>query len=195
MATRKKWLPFCRWQFDMHFIEWKLSCLDLYFIEVCSWGSNWQYVNIGSGNGLALNRWPAITWSSMDPDLKQPTASQGHDDISHELNTEFYCALFCCTLKQKMSTFWRKFNHWLCRKLSISKLPVETVTKISSKCQPFCFRIVVFLVLGLRLYNFTGSVAIIQDTLPVNKPWKIYWYKEIKPKHDKTQQSTNCTHA
>ena len=33
-----------------------------YFIEMCSLGFNWQYIIIGSDNGLALNRRQAIVW-------------------------------------------------------------------------------------------------------------------------------------
>ena len=36
----------------------EINCLnsDWNFIEVCSWGSNWQYSSIGSDNGLAPPR-------------------------------------------------------------------------------------------------------------------------------------------
>ena len=30
--------------------------------DVWSWGSTWQWVSIGSGNGLVPNRWQVITW-------------------------------------------------------------------------------------------------------------------------------------
>ena len=41
----------------MHFLEWKgFLYFDSNFIELCSWGFNWQWASIGSGNGLALNR-------------------------------------------------------------------------------------------------------------------------------------------
>ena len=36
------------------------------FIEIYSWRSSWQYVNIGLGNGLALNRQQAINWTDDD---------------------------------------------------------------------------------------------------------------------------------
>ena len=36
----------------------------IYFIEICSLWSNWQYVIIGSDNGLAPNRRQAIIWTS-----------------------------------------------------------------------------------------------------------------------------------
>ena len=59
-----KWLPFYRRYFLMHFHEWKLLNFKKYFIETCSWESNWQYVFIGSDNGLALTRWQAIIWTN-----------------------------------------------------------------------------------------------------------------------------------
>ena len=31
-----KWLPFYRWHFEMHFLEWKCMNFDYYFTEVCS---------------------------------------------------------------------------------------------------------------------------------------------------------------
>ena len=34
------------------------------FIEVCSWGSNWQYSSIGLDNGLAPSRRQAIIWTN-----------------------------------------------------------------------------------------------------------------------------------
>ena len=41
-----------KWKFQMHFLEWKFLYDDLNFTEVCSLRSNWQYIIIGSGNGL-----------------------------------------------------------------------------------------------------------------------------------------------
>ena len=35
---------------------WNFLYLDLNFTDVCSEGSNWQYANIGSDNGLAPDR-------------------------------------------------------------------------------------------------------------------------------------------
>ena len=63
----RKWPPFRRRHFQIHFLEWKVWYFDSNFTEVCSKGSNWQEVSIGSGDGLALNRWQAITWSNADP--------------------------------------------------------------------------------------------------------------------------------
>ena len=49
----------------MNFREWKDLYFDLNFTEVCRYGSNWQYVSIGSGNGLALTRQQAIIWTNV----------------------------------------------------------------------------------------------------------------------------------
>ena len=35
-----------------------------YFIETCFWGSDWQYVTIGSDNGQVPNIRQAIIWSN-----------------------------------------------------------------------------------------------------------------------------------
>ena len=49
----------------MHFNEWHVS-FDFNFSEDCSWGSNWQQVGIGSGNGLVPNRRQDLTWTKAD---------------------------------------------------------------------------------------------------------------------------------
>ena len=49
---------------ELYFLEWKLSYLDSNFSEVCSKGSCW-YISIGSINGLASNKWQAITWTKL----------------------------------------------------------------------------------------------------------------------------------
>ena len=50
----------------MHFHEWNILYFDSNFIEVCSWGSNWQYSSIGSDNGLAPIRRQAIIWTNAE---------------------------------------------------------------------------------------------------------------------------------
>ena len=49
-----KWLPFRKQYSQTHFLEWGCENFDLIFTEICSEGSNWQLITIGSGNGL----WP-----------------------------------------------------------------------------------------------------------------------------------------
>ena len=48
----------------MHLFKWKLLNFEWYFIEMCSLGSTWQYIIIGSDNGLAPNRRQAIIWTN-----------------------------------------------------------------------------------------------------------------------------------
>ena len=57
-----KWPTLRRW----HFLEWEVLHFDSNFTLVCCWGSNWQYVSINSGNGLALHRQQAVTWTNDD---------------------------------------------------------------------------------------------------------------------------------
>ena len=62
-----EWLAFCRQHFQMK-ISWiKVIIFYANFTEVVSQGSNWQHINIGSGNGLVPNRPLAITWTNDDP--------------------------------------------------------------------------------------------------------------------------------
>ena len=62
-----KWLPFRRRYFQMHFREWKVLFFYQNFTEVCSLGSNWDLVSVGSGNGLAPKRRLVIIWTNADP--------------------------------------------------------------------------------------------------------------------------------
>ena len=60
----KKGTPFSWWHFKIHFREWNVLYFDSNFTAVCSCGSSWQYVSVGSGDGLAPNRRQAISWIS-----------------------------------------------------------------------------------------------------------------------------------
>ena len=42
-------------------------------------GSKWQWVSIGSGNGLALNRQQAIIWTNADPVHRHICAALGRE--------------------------------------------------------------------------------------------------------------------
>ena len=48
-----------------------------YLIEVCSWSSQWQYVNISRNNGLAQQQAQAITWTNDPPVHWSIYTSQG----------------------------------------------------------------------------------------------------------------------
>ena len=58
-------MVFCGRHFSTAFLEWRYLNIKWNFIGICSWGCNWQYSGIGSGNGLVPNRRPAITWKMM----------------------------------------------------------------------------------------------------------------------------------
>ena len=50
--------------------------------EIRSLESNWQYVSIGSGNGLTPNRRQAITWTNADPLHWRTYASLGLNELT-----------------------------------------------------------------------------------------------------------------
>ena len=54
--TRKKWSPFRRRQFQMHFREWKCMNFDWNVTEVYSLKSDQYYSNVGLDSGLAPTR-------------------------------------------------------------------------------------------------------------------------------------------
>ena len=58
---------FGRRHFQMHYLEKKCLNCDSNFAETSSQESNWQLTFICSGNGLAPNRWQAITWNNDNP--------------------------------------------------------------------------------------------------------------------------------
>ena len=55
---------------------------DSNFTKICSQGSDWQWVSIGSGNGLALNRRQAITWTNANPFHRRIYAALGGDRVN-----------------------------------------------------------------------------------------------------------------
>ena len=76
-----KWPLYPRQYFEMHLHGWKVLYFDSNFTEVCSKGSNWQQVSTGSGNGLVLNRWQAITWTNAGPVHWHIYAALGTDEL------------------------------------------------------------------------------------------------------------------
>ena len=60
---KKKWLPFCSWHFQTHFLEWKLLCFDaLKFVPKVY---NQQYAITGSTMVLTnhyLEQWCLVYW-------------------------------------------------------------------------------------------------------------------------------------
>ena len=67
--------------FSNAFLSMKKMYFDSNFTEVCSKGSNWQKVNIGSSNGMALNRRQAITWTNADPVHRRIYAALGWGEL------------------------------------------------------------------------------------------------------------------
>ena len=65
----------------MYFREWKVPYFYSNFTEVCSLGSYCQKGSIGLGNGLAPNRWQAITWTDDDPSHWRIYAELAGDEL------------------------------------------------------------------------------------------------------------------
>ena len=63
----KKWPPFCRRHFQMHFHHLKVLYFYSNFTEISAEGSDWRLAIIGPGNGLAPTRRQAITWTNAAP--------------------------------------------------------------------------------------------------------------------------------
>ena len=66
IEAETKWPSFCRWPFQMYFLQWKYQNFNWNFTEICSQVSNWWYASIGSDNGLALMQRQAIIWTNDD---------------------------------------------------------------------------------------------------------------------------------
>ena len=60
IEAKTKWPPFSRRYFEMDFLEWSCMHLDLFFIKICSQGSNDQYSSVGSENGLATSQYLSL---------------------------------------------------------------------------------------------------------------------------------------
>ena len=115
-----KWPPCHRRHFRMHFYEWKVFHFNSHFTEVCSSGSNWQKVSIGSGNGLAPVRRQAITWTNADPVHWRIYAALGGDELKWSLDyKELIKRLRCmwvfqglCSRRGRMSCHAYHFILW-----------------------------------------------------------------------------------
>ena len=85
------------------------------FIEMRSLGSNWQYVSIGSDNGLALSRWQAIIWTNADPFHWHIYVALGEDELSSVYQFNFSIGTnsdydqtsnISCTESPKLNVSW-----------------------------------------------------------------------------------------
>ena len=92
-------------QYGFHFAEDIFKCILLYenccmyfgsnFPEICSLGTNWQYVSIGSGNGLAPVRRQAIIWTNDGLVYWRIYSSLGLNELMTPY-TIIYSVLFTC---------------------------------------------------------------------------------------------------
>ena len=53
------------------------------FLKKINFRVKWQYIRIGSVNGLAPKRWHTITWTSGNQNEKKNMASVGHNELTH----------------------------------------------------------------------------------------------------------------
>ena len=88
------------------------------FTEVYSQGSNWQWVSIGSGNGLSPVRCQAIPWTNADPIRWRIYAALGGDGLMKSSQTPVLPVVqdfFSMELTEKMSCWLRcspiLYNH------------------------------------------------------------------------------------
>ena len=66
--TCTKWTAFSRRYFQMFYSQ-KIFVFDSTLSKICSLWFYWQYVTIGSSNGLAPNGRHAITWTNVNQGL------------------------------------------------------------------------------------------------------------------------------
>ena len=106
LRLRQNSCHFPRWHFQMNFLEWKCMNFDYDFTEVCSQGTNQQYSNIVSDNGLALNRWQAIFWNCVGMLYWCIYASLGLND-----NKEIQCGAII--MQSIFSSILTKYIPWM----------------------------------------------------------------------------------
>ena len=69
--AKRKWLPFRRWHFQVHFLEWKVLNFRWNFSEICSLGSIIDN----------MNRQQAIIWNNGGMFYRQIYASLGLHEL------------------------------------------------------------------------------------------------------------------
>ena len=74
---------FGRWQFQMHFPQWKLQSSNSNFTDICSQGCNCQWASVSSGNGLSPLQCQAVIWTNADPIHWRIYAALGGDELRH----------------------------------------------------------------------------------------------------------------
>ena len=112
-----KWLTFCRWHFQIHFLEWKwIFCLEF----------RWT---LFSGVQLTIShlwhRWclgdicQAIIWTSGDPDPWRHIVVLGHNELN------IFLVAVCSLLETNLPTAWGLFFGYNCLFNSLSKLIIK----------------------------------------------------------------------
>ena len=93
--------------FSNAFRELKDSICHSNFMETCSQVSNWQYISIGSGNGLAPNRRQAIIWTDVGLSYWRVYASPGLNEYIQSISFKAVYILMRYTL---WLTHWGREN-------------------------------------------------------------------------------------
>ena len=71
---------FCRWHFQIPFLEWIHLYIHLNFTKICF---NLQKAKFDSGNGMAQNRGKVTTSANVDPDiLCHMVSSWSHNELN-----------------------------------------------------------------------------------------------------------------
>ena len=91
--------------FQVHFLEWKISDVNWYLIEICSLRSNWQCARIASDNGMTSNRRQPNIWTNDGPVYGRIHATPGLDELTLPLPaiTVLFRGQFIPTQEHKMN--------------------------------------------------------------------------------------------
>ena len=112
----------------MYFLEWKSSYFDLSFTGFCSQVSNSQLVSIGSDNGLVLNSWQAIIWTSAHPVHWSIYVALGGDESTLQVLVPcIYWTQSLSSLPLQMPWHHMVLGHWQAKVLT-TKLNMTSST-------------------------------------------------------------------
>ena len=128
ISSWPKWPPFRRRLFQSHFDEWNFFYFNSNFTEVCSQGSNWQQGSIGSDNGLAPDRWQAITWTNVNPIHWRIYAALREDELIN--NVTMGHAWIMCDCECHISALVHCSTEWKKSLTTIKKYILEYMTHI-----------------------------------------------------------------
>ena len=122
--------------------------------------------------GVVPNTWQARIWANDDTSEWRIYASPGLNSLLVEYMKmyvsvwihlfSFHCQMCICWYRYTttmISSFWRHFRHWLHRKLSFWQLPMQPMTKMSSKWRYFRFSVRCECGKGIRRSSFCRLVV------------------------------------